>query len=340
MKDEMIMLKILVVGKIFSKEDVKPLENIGKCTFSVPKSLLFARPGRIPTVIETTEDADVVILSHQTKLAKQAITKNKNLRMISVCSSGYDNVNVDVATRQGIAVTNVPEYGSTAVAEYVFGLLLCLVRKIIQADKETRHGTWDAHVRVTRFVGKELQGKTIGVIGMGNVGGRVAKIAQGFGLKVLAWTRNPSIERARRSGVEFVDLQTLLETSDFVSVHVPLTKDTSNMISDGEIGMMKEGAILINTARGGIVNEEALVQALKNGKLGGACVDVFSEEPIRRNNPLLKTDNVIVSPHVAFCTEASLKKLVQTSISNVINFVNDNPQNIVNPEYMQHIKSA
>ncbi len=336
----MIMLKILVVGKIFSKEDVKPLENIGKCIFQVPKSLLVARPGRIQKVIETTGNADVVVLSHQTELGEQAIAGNKNLRMISVCSSGYENVNVDAATRHGIAVTNVPEYASTAVAEYVFGLLLCLVRKIIQADKETRRGMWDAHARVTKFVGKELKGKTLGVIGIGNVGEHVAKIAQGFGLKVLAWTRNPSIERATRSGVEFVDLQTLLEKSDFVSVHVPLTKDTSNMISDGEIGMMKDGAVLINTARGGIVNEEALVQALKNGKLGGACLDVFSEEPIQRNNPLLKRDNVIVSPHVAFCTETSLKKLVQTSINNVIDFVNDNPQNVINPEYMQHVKSG
>lgn len=329
------MLKILIVGKLFSDEDLRPLEKIGKCITYVPRSFLFAHPGEIPAVIENTGDADIVILSYHTEMGEKTISQNKNLRMISVCSSGCDNVNVDAATRNGVAVTTVPEYGYTAVAEYVFGLLLCLTRKIIQADRETRQGLWER----TKFVGTGLNDKTLGVIGIGNVGRQVVKIAKGFGMKVLVWTRKPSIGRAKKLGVEFVDLQTLLEKSDFVSVHVPLTESTLNMISDKEIRMMKDGAILINTARGGIVNEKALLKALKNGKLRGACIDVFSQEPIRRNNPLLKMDNVIVSPHVAFSTKESLKKLVQKSISNVVDFVNGNPLNVVNPEYVKHARA-
>ncbi len=337
---EVFILKILVVGKIFSEEDLRSLKKIGKCITYVPRSLVFARPGTMPREVRKIGDADIVVLSHHTVLDEKAISRNANLRLISVCSSGYDNVCVDAATRHGVAVTNVPKYASASVAEYVFGLLLCLTRNIIRADKETRQGTWDNHVPTIRFVGTELKGKTLGVIGIGNVGKVVTEIAKGFGMKVLVWTRSPSATRARRLHVKFVDLQALLKKSDFVSVHVPLTKGTFNLISYEEIGMMKNGAVLINTARGDIVNEKALVEALKAGKLRGAGIDVFSHEPAQRNDPLLKMDNVIVSPHIAGCTEESTKELVQTSISNIIHFINGNPRNVVNHEYSEHIKSA
>jgi D-3-phosphoglycerate dehydrogenase len=231
-----------------------------------------------------------------------------SLQIIARHGMGVDNVDVEAATKMGIVVTTTGPANSQAVAEYTFALLLSLIRHTCVADKIVRGGAW----RRESLIGTELGGKVMGVVGLGQIGSKVAVIAKGFSMRVLAY--DPYLEiheihEAAERGVELVNLEKLLAESDFISLHVPYNRDTHHMFDSATINSMKDKAVLINTCRGGVVDQRALKEALKSGKIAGAALDTFEEEPIPPGEDLVTFDNVIMSPHVGAQTEESLYRM-------------------------------
>ena len=318
-------MKIVVADPIFLTEEyIKRLEALGELEIydNVPASH--------NEFVERIKDAEVVIVGRYSVNAK-ALRSAPKLKMISLWQTGFDNVDLEVATEHGVIVSNVPSYAFDSVAEFVFALSLNLLRRVHLADTNLRKGLFDWKY----YIGNQLMSKTIGVLGTGEIGKRVIQIAQGFNMNVLSVTAHPSPERAKTLGVKFVDLDTLLSESDIVTLHVPLTPETEHMIGSRELAMMKPTAILINTARGKVVDEDALIEALKEKKIAGAGLDVFEKEPLPMNSPLLEMDNVLLTPHIAFLSEESLDECTYMNIENVEMFIKGKPQNVVNPSVLK-----
>jgi D-3-phosphoglycerate dehydrogenase len=315
-------MKIVVSEPIFLPEQYrKKLEALGDL------EVFESMPASIEEFISRVKDADIVICGRY-GFSKNEFNACRNLKMVSLFQTGYDNIDLEAATEKGVIVSNVPEYAFDSVAEMVFALALNLLRKVHIADSRLREGNFDWR----EYVGNQLMGKTMGVIGTGSIGTRVVQIAHGFNMNVLAVTGHPSEEKARKLGVKFVDLDTLLKESDIVTLHVPLTPSTENMIGSKEFSKVKRGAILINTARGKIVDERALIKALKEGQIRGAGLDVFEKEPLPEDDPLTKLENVVLTPHIAFLTQESLEECVRVCSDNIEKFVDGKPQNVINPE--------
>jgi D-3-phosphoglycerate dehydrogenase len=248
-------------------------------------------------------DCEVLIVRSSTRVTRRVIEAGKKLKMIARAGVGIDNIDVKAAEERGIKVVYAPEASKTAVAELVLGLMLCWARKIPQAYRELKEGRWEKE----KFVGTELKGKTLGVVGVGRIGGEVALKALAFGMRVLGYdlVRREEMER---EGVKYVDLPTLLRESDFVTLHVPLTPQTERMIGERELSLMKPTAVLVNTSRGRIVDERALLKALREGRIAGACLDVFEEEPTK-NLELLSLPQVIPTPHLGASTIESQRNI-------------------------------
>ena len=239
-------------------------------------------------------DLDAIIVRSATKVRKELIDAAKNLKVIGRAGVGLDNIDVEYARSKGIKVINTPGATSISVAELTIGLILAVMRKIAYADRETRKGAWPKK----KCKGIEMYGKTMGIVGIGRIGREVAKRAKAFGMRVIYYdVYRPSEEQERELGVEYRELEELLSEADVVSLHLPLTPETKHLINGERIAKMKDGAILINAARGGIVDEEALYEALKSGKLYGAALDVYENEPLRESK-LFELDNVVLTPHI------------------------------------------
>ncbi len=314
-------MKIVIADPIFLTEEyIKRLKALGELEIydNVPTSQ--------DEFIERIKDAEVLIVGRYGVDAK-ALNSALKLRMITLWQTGFDNVDMEAATERRVIVSNVPNYAFDAVAEFVFALSLDLLRRVRLADMNLRKGIFNWKY----YVGNQLMSKTIGVLGTGDIGKRVIQIAHGFNMNVLSVTAHPSHERAQALGVKFVDLDTLLSESDIVTLHVPLTPETEHMISAKELAKMKSTAILINTSRGKVVDEAALIEALRDKKIAGAGLDVFEKEPLPTDSPLLKMDNVVLTPHIAFLSEESLDECTYMSIENVEMFIKGKPQNVVNP---------
>jgi len=249
-----------------------------------------------------------------------------SLKMISLWQTGYDNVDLAEADGHGVIVSNVPNYAFDSVAEFTFALALNLMRKVHAADMNLRKGKFDWRYHI----GNELMSKTLGVLGTGNMGKRVIQIAHGFNMNVLSNTAHSSQEKAMKLGVKFVDLETLLSESDIVTLHLPLTSKTNHMIGASELARMKPTSILINTARGKIIDEKALVEALRTKKIAGAGLDVFEKEPLSLDSTLLELENVVLTPHIAFLSEESIDECTYICVENVEMFVAGRTQNVVN----------
>ncbi len=265
-------------------------------------------------------DADIAVLSNL-PFRKAVMERCESLKMISVAFTGVDHVDMDHCREKGILVSNCAGYSNTAVSELVFGLALSLYRRIIPCDRAVREGK-----DKTGLVGFELSGKKFGVVGMGAIGTRTARLAKAFGCEVLGFNRSPR----QIEGVRMVELDTLLKECDIVSLHVPLTEQTRGLIGERELGLMKPGAILINTARGPVVDSAALADALEKGRLAGAAVDVFeTEPPIPQDHPLLSAPNVVATPHVAFATKEALYQRAVIVFDNVAGYLDGKPQNVM-----------
>jgi len=269
-------------------------------------------------------DADIVVNIRTTSVFSYKVMKNcLRLKLISIYGVGYDNIDMRAASEQNITVTNTPGYSAVAVSEMSLSLVLAVARRIVQNDRVIRAGGW------ARGYSAQLCGKTLGVIGTGSVGQRMIQLGKSIGMKVIAWTLNPSPERATQYGVEFITLDQLMRQSDVVSIHILGLQQTNNFIGKRELMLMKPTAILINTARGSIVNEQALVEALQNGVIAGAGLDVFVNEPLPLDHPLRSLENVVLSPHTAsMVPEATLAGL-EMAVDNVTNFLQGHATNVV-----------
>lgn len=266
-------------------------------------------------VLQHIADAEIVI-SNKVLLDKDVIEQAKNLKLICVAATGTNNVDLDTAKKNNIQVCNVRAYGTSSVVQHVFALLLSLVRNIPAYQQAVQHGDWHNSKQfcMMDFPIGELTGKVMGIIGYGELGQGVAKVAEAFGMKVLVAQREGTKAEPNR-----VPLPELLEKSDVVTLHCPLTAETSNLISEPELAAMKDTAILINTARGGIVDEQALADALRNNKLAGAGIDVLQTEPPTKDSPLLQGDipNLIVTPHMAWASRESRQRLLNQVAENI-----------------------
>jgi D-3-phosphoglycerate dehydrogenase len=260
------------------------------------------RPSRAE-LRECIGNYDGLIVRWMTRVDADLLERAPRLRVIGRAGASLDNIDLDAATRRGVIVTNTPLMHSTASAEYTLGLLLALARHIPQAHNAVQSGSWASR---RQYIGTELAGKTLGLIGFGRVGREVAARAQTFGLDIIAYDPYVEESEVRGTGVMLVDLDELLERADFVSLHTPLTEQTKNLLGGGELAQMKRGAMLVNTARGGLVDESALAQALRSGQLAGAAIDAFTREP-PQGSPLLGLPNVITTPHLGASTREALR---------------------------------
>lgn len=281
-------------------------------------------------VIEAIGKAEI-LLTNKTPLPKDVLEKVPSVKYIGVLATGYNVVDVNAAKELGITVTNIPTYGTTAVAQFTFALLLEMCHHIGDHNKAVKNGAWNSSLDFCfwDYPLIELAGKTIGMIGFGRIGQATAKIAVSFGLKVLAYD-NTVHHELESDNCKYVTLNELLSNSDIISLHCPLFDSTKGIINSANIALMKDGVMIINTARGPLVVEEDLCNALNSGKVAYAAVDVVSSEPISKENPLLKAKNCIITPHIAWAPKESRSRLINTAVENLKSFINGNPVNVVN----------
>ncbi|MDO4333110.1 MAG: 2-hydroxyacid dehydrogenase [Eubacteriales bacterium] len=271
-------------------------------------------------LIERAKDADILAFSNL-PFKKEVLEHCGKLKMISVAFTGVDHVAMDYCRERGILVCNCAGYSNTAVSELVFGLALGLYRKIIACNEAVRQ-----EKDKTGLIGLELEGKKFGVIGFGAIGARTAMLAKAFGCEVYGFNRSPK----EMEGVTMTDLDTILKECDIVSLHVPLNDSTKGLMNAEKLALMKPNAILINTARGPVVDSQALADALTGGKIAGAAVDVFeTEPPVASDHPLFTCPNLIATPHVAFATKEALYKRAIIVFDNIIKYLEGEPQNVV-----------
>ena len=271
-------------------------------------------------LIERILDADAVLnIRASTKFTAGVFQACPKMRMLSVWGTGTDHVDLPAAARFGVTVTNTPGVSAVSIAEHALALLFAVVRQIPRMDGSTRAGAWERG----RFV--ELRGKTCGVIGYGAIGREFARLATGIGMKVLLWTMHPE----RHPGLAFTDLCEIYRAADVISVHLRLSPETENFVGPEQFEMMKPNAILINTARGAIVHEAAMVSALESRRIGGAGLDVFASEPIARDHPLHALNNVVLTPHCAGVTPEALEAGLSMAAENIWAFLRGEPAHVV-----------
>lgn len=312
----------LVIIEPLGVEDEK-LIQIAKSMLGEKAEIVYYNTRTTDTaeLIERGKDADIIAVSNL-PLNAQVIEGCKNLKLLSVAFTGVDHIAMDKCKEKRITVCNCSGYSNAAVADLVFGMLITLYRNIIPCNKVIREeGTKEG------LVGFELEGKKFGVVGTGAIGSRIAAIARAFGCEVIAYSVP---ERDDLEGVKYVSLEELMSASDIISLHVPLMDSTKHMINEKNINLMKETAVLINAARGGVVDSQALAKALNENRIAGACIDVYEDEPpIKKDHPLITAKNTILTPHVAFATKESLIKRAVIVFDNIIRWMDGNPRNVM-----------
>ena len=282
------------------------------------------RPETDAEKIRRAEDADILINSRGlVKWPAELLERLPKLKLISLCSIGTDMIGLDEAKKRGITVCNQPGRTAPVVAEHGFGLMFGLAKRSAFLTASMKAGGWP------RMDNVYLQGKTLGIIGTGHIGAEMARLGRTIGMNVIAWTYHPSATRAQELGVEFVSLDELLRTADVVSLHVKLTEESHHLIGERELAAMKPGSLLINVARGGIIDTDALISALNSGHLGGAAIDVYDQEPLPTDHPLLACEQVILTPHCADMTPEGVELLNEGAVDNIIAFLEGTPQNVV-----------
>jgi len=283
----------ILVSDPLSEEGLKILKDVGDFQVDVKTEL------KPETLKEIIKDYDALIVRSATKVTKDIINASQKLKVIGRAGVGLDNVDLEAATQKGIIVMNTPAGNTISTAEHTMSMILALSRNIPQANASTKKGEW----KRSKFMGVELYNKVLGIVGLGRIGTEVAKRALSFGMKVLAYDPFLSREVAEGLGIEITELKDLLGRSDYITVHTPLTEETKHIISAEEFGLMKKGVRIINCARGGIIDEAALLNAVKEGKVAAAALDVFEKEPLSPDSELLKLDNLITTPHLGASTE-------------------------------------
>lgn len=280
--------------------------------------------------VKRINDSEVVI-TNKVLLPKEVLEKCKNLKLVLIMATGYNIIDLAAAKELGITVCNIPSYSTNAVAQYVFATVLNYYNKINEHNNSVKNGEWISSDTFSYTVAPiwELSGKTIGVVGFGEIGKAVSKIALAFNMKVLVYSRTKYSEYENEN-LKFVTFEDLLKNSDILTLHCPLTEQTKNLIGEKELKLMKNSAMLINSARGPVVNEEALANALKNGEIAFAALDVLCSEPMSKDCPLCKVDNCTITPHIAWMPFETRKRLMGIAVENLKCFLNGKPQNVVN----------
>ena len=279
-------------------------------------------------IIARCQDADA-ILTNKVILGEKEMTALPRLKYIGVLATGYNVVDLAAASRLGFVVTNIPAYSTDSVAQMVFAHLLTVTNRTEHYAIQNRNGRWSSNPDFSYWDTElpELAGKTFGIVGVGNIGRRVAQIALAFGMKVQALTSKPADQLPE--GIAKVSKEELLATSDILSLHCPLTADTRHLINVDTLSKMKPTAVLINTGRGPLVDDQAVADALEAGRLAAFCADVLTDEPPKADNPLLKQPNAYITPHIAWATKEARIRLLDVAIGNVCAFANGHPRNVV-----------
>lgn len=307
--------------------DWKPLQELAdfeiydRTTYSIEEA---------PLIIERAKDAEV-ILTNKTPLTKEILDELPMLKYIGVLATGYNVVDVEAAKERNITVTNIPSYGTDTVAQAAIALLLELCHRTGDHSNAVKNGDWTNSPDFCFWNHPiiELSGKTMGIIGYGQIGQTTSRIAQAFGMKVLAYnrTREKVIET---ESVRYATLEVLYREADVIMLHCPLTEENEGFINKESIELMKDGVLIVNNARGALINEADLADALNRGKVAGAGLDVVSEEPISEDNPLLKAKNCIITPHIAWASLEARQRLLNIAVENLSKYLEGNPINVVN----------
>ena len=304
------MYNVLVTARAFGRFSQVPYEILKKAGCQLIANPWAGQKLSEAELLELIPQADALICGEDPVTAK-VLSAATCLKVVSKFGVGVDQIDINAATARGIVVCNTPGANSESVADMAFALMLGVARNLPRTDREVRAGAWNS------IVGCELFGKTLGIVGLGRIGKAVAKRAQGFSMNILAYDEYPDKEFAQKNEIIFTDFEDLLKKSDFVSLHVPAAKDTKALVGAKELALMKETAYLINTARGEVVDEAALHEALKTGKLAGAGLDVFTKEP-PDESPLFSLDNVVLAPHIAAHTVDAINNMGTMSAENAV----------------------
>ncbi|WP_458455265.1 phosphoglycerate dehydrogenase [Methanobrevibacter sp.] len=310
-------MKVLIADAINEKgiENLKEVAEVVVDTSITPEELA-----------NTIHEYNGIIVRSRTKLTADLIEKADNLQIIARAGVGVDNIDLNAATEKGIMVVNSPESTSVTVAEHTMGLILSMARKISIADKSVKEGKWEKK----KFMGVELRNKTLGVIGMGRIGSQVVNRCKAFGMDAMAYDPYLPEEVAMQMGVDLTDLNTVLKNSDFITIHVPLTPETKHSISKEQFELMKDTAFIVNCARGGVIDEDALYDALLNNEIGGAALDVYEEEP-PKDSKLFELDNIVLTPHIAASTKEAQRDAAIIVADEIIDLAKGNtPKNVLN----------
>ena len=318
-------MKIVVLdGHTLNPGDLSwdELESLGECSIHDRTS-----PA---DVVQRAANAEIV-LTNKTPLTRESIEALPNLKYIGVLATGYNIVDVKAARARGIPVTNVPDYGTRSVAQHTMALILEMAHHAGHHAQSVRDGRWTGSQDFCfwDYPLIELDGLTLGIIGYGKIGRAVAGLAAAFGMNVLVHSRTTPVAEVAVAP-DFVDLEKVLRESDVITLHCPLTPETERLVDAKRLELMKPAAFLINTSRGGLIDERALAAALDSGRIAGAAVDVLSSEPPSSDNPLLRAKNCIVTPHIAWATRAARSSLMRVAVANARAFLNGNPHNVAN----------
>jgi glyoxylate reductase len=286
-------------------------------------------------IIEKARNVDALATLLSDKMDAEVFDAAPKLKIVCQMAVGFDNIVVPEATKRGIYVTNTPEVLTDTTADFAWALLMAVARRVVEADKYVRTGQWKVGWHPNMMTGRDVFGTTIGIVGAGRIGYAMAKRAKGFDMKVLFYDVIPRPE-IEKLGAKKADLDALLKESDFVTIHVPLMKETHHLMNEQRFRMMKKTAYLVNNSRGPVVDEKALFKALKEGWIAGAGLDVFEQEPTPMDNPLLKLDNVVVAPHISSASLETRFRMAEMVAENMVAFFQGKqPPNLVNPDVMK-----
>ena len=291
---------------------------------------------KLPTddaVVDALRGSQAIIpVRERTRFTASLLRGLPDLEYIAQTGNHVYHVDMDAATKRGIVVSLAP--GGNSTAELAFGLMLAVMRRIPQSDRATRRGEWPM------VLGYVLKGKTLGVLGLGKIGAEVAAMGRAFGMKIIAWGPTLTPERAERSEATFMPLEDVLKTADVVSVHLTLSDKSKNLLNEARLRLMKKSAYLVNTARGAIIDEMALVKILKENAIAGAALDVFIEEPLPKNHPLLELDNVVLTPHLGWPTDSGFEGFAENAATNILDYLEGKLTRALNPEALEYRRKA
>jgi len=296
-------------------------------------------PPSVQEIIQNAKDCEGLVTLLSDLIGADVIDQLPKLKVIVQYAVGYDNIDVPYATQRKIAVTNTPGVLTETTADLAWALIMAASRRLVEADKYVREGNWNVAWGPEMLLGSDVYGATLGIIGLGRIGSAVARRAAGFNMKILCHTRSENWytqELDKVANAKRVDLETLLQESDIVSLHIPLSPETRHLLGEKEFCLMKSSSILVNTSRGPVIDEEALIKALESGQLGAAGLDVFTQEPIQKDSPLMKLSNLVLAPHIGSASTKTRATMATMCAENLIAALKGNrPPNLVNPEVFE-----